>query len=108
MPLVLLGVGAWAMLHWMVNVPQQLRVAAAAPEVAPIVLGLHQSAIYLGISAGGLVGAIGYSLGGRTGIGYAAFITGLLALPALWWSMRIRPDSGAAGADDARNRHTRS
>lgn len=112
MPLVLLGVGAWAMLHWMVNVPQQLRVVAAAPDVAPIVLGLHQSAIYLGISAGGLVGAIGYSLAGRTGIGYAAFATGLLALTALWWSMRARPDSGpgigATGADDAHGSHTRS
>lgn len=90
LPVALVGVSAWAMLHWMVNVPQQLRVTAAAPHVAPIVLGLHQSTIYLGISTGGLVGAIGYSVAGRPGIGYAGFITGLLALSALWWSFRTR------------------
>ncbi|TDD20450.1 MFS transporter [Nonomuraea diastatica] len=92
MPLALLCVGLWAMLHWMVNVPQQLRLAAAAPDAAPIVLGLHQSTIYLGISTAGLVGALGYSLAGPTGIGYAAFATGLLALCALWWSFRARSD----------------
>lgn len=95
MPAALLCVGAWAVLHWMVNVPQQLRVAAAAPDSAPIVLGLHQSTIYLGISTGGLAGAVGYGLAGRAGIAGAAFITGLLALAALWWSFRTRP----AGTD---------
>jgi MFS transporter, DHA1 family, inner membrane transport protein len=82
-------VGTWlgSMLHWMVNVPQQLRVAAAAPDTVPIVLGLHQSTIYLGISTGGLVGTIGYGL---AGIGGAALTTGLLALAALRWSIRTR------------------
>lgn len=88
MPPALLGVGAWAMLHWMVNVPQQLRLVAAAPDTAPVVLGLHQSTIYLGISTGGAVGSLGYGLAGRGGIGYAAFTTGLVALAALWWSFR--------------------
>ncbi|WP_326794478.1 MFS transporter [Streptomyces sp. NBC_01808] len=89
----LLSVGAWAMLHWMVNVPQQMRVVAAAPEAAPAVLALHQSTIYLGIGTGGFVGSLGYGLAGRSGIGYAAFVTGLAALTALWWSFRTRHPS---------------
>lgn len=88
MPSALLCVGAWAMLHWMVNVPQQMRLVAIAPESAPVLLGLHQSTIYLGISTGGFVGSLGYGLAGRSGIGYAAFTTALAALTALWWSSR--------------------
>ncbi|MGC0420881.1 MFS transporter [Embleya sp. AB8] len=81
-------VPVWGLLHWMINVPQQLRVTAAAPDAVPLVLGLHQSTIYLGISAGGAVGAAGFALGGRAGIGYAALATGVLALAVLVWSFR--------------------
>ncbi|WBB61754.1 MFS transporter [Streptomyces sp. WMMC500] len=94
MPPALLSVGAWAMLHWMVNVPQQMRLVDAAPGTAAVVLGLHQSTIYLGIATGGFVGSLGYGLAGRGGVGYAAFATGLAALIALWWSFRTRHRSG--------------
>ncbi|MFJ6214941.1 MFS transporter [Streptomyces sp. NPDC092296] len=79
----------WGMLHWMVNVPQQIRVTAAAPQSAPLVIGLHQSTIYIGISAGGAIGALGFSLGGRSGIGYAALCVGLVALGVLVVSFRL-------------------
>jgi MFS transporter, DHA1 family, inner membrane transport protein len=80
----------WGTLHWMINVPQQIRVTAAAPTAAPLVLGLHQSTIYLGISAGGAAGAVGDSIGGRPGIGYAALCVGLAALTVLALTLRLR------------------
>jgi MFS transporter, DHA1 family, inner membrane transport protein len=80
----------WGTLHWMINVPQQIRVTAAAPTAAPLVLGLHQSTIYLGISAGGAAGAVGDSIGGRPGIGYAALCVGMAALTVLALTLRLR------------------
>lgn len=88
----------WGMLHWMVNVPQQLRVTAAAPQSAPLVLGLHQSTIYLGISAGGVVGAGGFALAGRPGVGYGALCVGLVALGLLALSFRLNRRAARAAA----------
>ncbi|MEV4256467.1 MFS transporter, partial [Spirillospora sp. NPDC049652] len=79
----------WGTLHWMINVPQQLRATAAAPSAAPLVLGLHQSTIYIGISIGGATGAAGDALGGRAGIGYAALLVGLAGLAVLVLSLRL-------------------
>jgi predicted MFS family arabinose efflux permease len=73
----------WGFLHWMVNVPQQLRLVAVAPPAAPILLGLHQSTIYLGITAGSLVGSAGYHLDGRSGIAIGALVVGLCAVATI-------------------------
>jgi predicted MFS family arabinose efflux permease len=81
----------WGVLHWMINVPQQLRVTAAAPDAAPLVLGLHQTAIYVGIAIGGIAGAAGLAVAGRPGIGYAAFVVGVVALAVLVLSFRLDP-----------------
>ncbi|GII66520.1 MFS transporter [Sphaerisporangium krabiense] len=86
----------WGVFHWMVNVPQQIRVAAAAPGSAPLVLGLHQSTIYVGISTGGVAGAVGFTLGGAHGVGYAALAVGLAALAVLAVSLRITRRPAAA------------
>lgn len=88
-PLALALAALWGALHWTVNVPQQLRVASAAPAAAPLVLGLHQTSIYLGIGLGGVVGAAGLGLAGRSGVGYAAFLVGVLALALLALSFRV-------------------
>ncbi len=79
----------WGVLHWMINVPQQVRLTTAAAESAPLVLGLHQSTIYLGISMGSVAGAVGFSVGGVRGVSAAAFAVGLLALAALAVSFRV-------------------
>jgi MFS transporter, DHA1 family, inner membrane transport protein len=81
----------WGVLHWMINVPQQLRVTAAAPDAAPLVLGLHQTAIYVGIAIGGIAGAAGLAVAGRPGIGYAASVVGVVALAVLVLSFRLDP-----------------
>ncbi|MGP9020282.1 MFS transporter [Streptomyces sp. BR1] len=86
---------AWGVCHWMINVPQQLRTVAAAPQSAPMVLGLHQSTIYIGISLGGVAGASGFSLGGAHGVGYAALTVGVLAMGMLALSLRINKPAPA-------------
>ncbi|CAM3873185.1 MFS transporter [Nocardiopsis rhodophaea] len=96
LPAVLVLAAVWGLFHWMVNVPQQARVTAAAPESAPLVLGLHQSTIYVGISTGGVAGAIGFTAAGPHGVGYAALAVGLLALAVLAVSTRINPAAPAA------------
>jgi DHA1 family inner membrane transport protein len=81
----------WGVLHWMINVPQQLRVTAAAPDAAPLMLGLHQTAIYVGIAIGGVAGGAGLAVAGRAGIAYAAFAVGVIALGVLALSFRLDP-----------------
>ncbi|WP_432930702.1 MFS transporter [Microbispora sp. CA-135349] len=96
--LVALALAAvWGLFHWTVNVPQQLRVVAAAPRAAPVVLGLHQSTIYIGIGTGGVAGAAGFTLGDAHGVGYAALVVGVLALAALAVSLRINKPAVVAG-----------
>ncbi|WP_204048468.1 MFS transporter [Microbispora siamensis] len=95
-PAALALAAVWGLFHWMVNVPQQLRVVAAAPQAAPLVLGLHQSTIYIGISTGGVAGAVGFTAGGAHGVGYAALAVGVLALAGLAVSLRVNKPAGVA------------
>ncbi|GGP36732.1 MFS transporter [Streptomyces melanogenes] len=93
---------AWGVCHWMINVPQQMRLVATAPQSAPLLLGLHQSTIYIGISTGGVAGAAGYSADGASGVGYAALTVGVVALGILALSLRInRPAAAPATAAPA-------
>ncbi|GAA0601468.1 MFS transporter [Streptomyces crystallinus] len=93
---------AWGVCHWMINVPQQMRLVATAPQSAPLLLGLHQSTIYIGISTGGVAGAAGYSADGASGVGYAALAVGVVALAMLALSLRInRPATAPATAAPA-------
>ncbi|WP_371653253.1 MULTISPECIES: MFS transporter [unclassified Streptomyces] len=93
---------AWGVCHWMINVPQQMRLVATAPQSAPLLLGLHQSTIYIGISTGGVAGAAGYSADGASGVGYAALTVGVVALGVLALSLRInRPAAAPATAAPA-------
>ncbi|OAR26488.1 hypothetical protein A8W25_09615 [Streptomyces sp. ERV7] len=86
---------AWGVCHWMINVPQQMRLVATAPQSAPLLLGLHQSTIYIGISTGGVAGAAGYSADGASGVGYAALAVGVVALGMLALSLRINRPAAA-------------
>jgi predicted MFS family arabinose efflux permease len=62
----------WGACGWGVLVPQQHRLVGIAPPIAPIVLGLNNSATFLGTTAAGLIGAAGIDgLGGHQ-LGYVA------------------------------------
>jgi predicted MFS family arabinose efflux permease len=67
----------WGACGWGTLVPQQHRIVGIAPALAPIVLGLNNSATFLGTTAAGIIGAAGIDLLGVDKLGYIA--AGLVA-----------------------------
>jgi MFS transporter, DHA1 family, inner membrane transport protein len=55
-------------------VPLQHRLVSIAPPIAPILLGLNNSAIYLGTTAAGIIGAAGIRVLGGQYLGYIAAV----------------------------------
>ncbi len=49
----------WGGCGWAVMVPQQHRLLSIAPPIAPLLLGLNNSAVSLGTTAAGIAGALG-------------------------------------------------
>jgi predicted MFS family arabinose efflux permease len=72
----------WGACGWGSSVPQQHRIVGIAPQIAPIVLGLNNSAVFLGTTAAGLIGAAGIELfgGQRLGTIAAALVAAALAV----------------------------
>lgn len=62
----------WGACGWGILVPQQHRIVGIAPAVAPIVLGLNNSATFLGTTAAGIIGAVGIDLVGGHALGWVA------------------------------------
>jgi predicted MFS family arabinose efflux permease len=54
-----LAIAVWGACGWGYLAPQQHRLVTVAPQVAPVVLGMNNSCSYLGVSVGGIVGALG-------------------------------------------------
>lgn len=50
------GLVIWGLFGWGLLVPQQLRLIGITPSAAPLLLGLNQTAIYLAVSASGVLG----------------------------------------------------
>ena len=71
-----LAIALWNCCGWGVLVPQQHRLVTIAAQIAPVVLGLNTSCTYLGVSAAGIIGAIGIETLGARWLGMigAAFI----------------------------------
>jgi MFS transporter, DHA1 family, inner membrane transport protein len=70
----------WGGCGWGILVPQQHRIVTIAPAVAPILLGLNNSATFLGATAAGLIGAAGIQLSGGYNLGYAGAVFVFAAL----------------------------
>lgn len=64
----------WGGCGWAILVPQQHRIITIAPAVAPILLGLNNSATFLGATAAGIIGAAGLQMVGAHSLGYVAAI----------------------------------
>jgi DHA1 family inner membrane transport protein len=76
-------------LSFSLTTPQQHAILAIAPDAGTLVTSLYQSAVYLAISASGVVGAIGLNLLGP------ALIAPLAAVVVLASAVPGRRSSGA-------------
>jgi predicted MFS family arabinose efflux permease len=60
-------------------VPQQHRLFAAVPQLAPVAVGLNGSAIYIGSALGAAIGGLTLAVGGAAAPTVTAAVIGLLA-----------------------------
>jgi predicted MFS family arabinose efflux permease len=58
----IVGVAIWGICGWAFVIPQQHRLISAAPQVAPVLIALHLTAVYAGTSLSGVVGAVALQL----------------------------------------------
>lgn len=68
----------WGVCGWGLIVPQQHRLISMSPSSAPLLLGLNSAALYIGVSAAGVIGAASITLLDRYQIGFVG--AALLAL----------------------------
>lgn len=76
------GLVVWGVFGWAFAPIQSHRLVQLAPESASVVLSLNSSAVYIGISAGGLLGSVALAEGGAAAVGWAAAAVELLAVLA--------------------------
>jgi len=89
----------WGGFGWGQSVPQQYRLVSIAPGIAPLILGLNNTAVYLGMAVGGVLGAATLEIFGAAQLGYvAACLVGGALIAAELASRRI----------EATEKHTRS
>ncbi|MBV8189159.1 MAG: MFS transporter [Alphaproteobacteria bacterium] len=72
----------WGVFSWSVQAPQQSRLVALQPAVAPVVLGLNNTGTYLGVTSAGIIGALGIHTIGAHNLGIIGAVLVLLALAA--------------------------
>jgi predicted MFS family arabinose efflux permease len=98
LPTALAALVVWGISGWGLLVAQQHRLVAIAPSAAPILIGLNSSALYLAVSAAGLIGAGVISVLGAGWLGAvgAAFLGAALLATRL----PIRPVRGAGPDQD--------
>jgi MFS transporter, DHA1 family, inner membrane transport protein len=70
----------WGACSWGQLVPQQYRLVALAPAIAPILMGLNSACSYAGMSLGGVIGALGIRMVGAHYLGLIGAALAVLAL----------------------------
>lgn len=93
--------GAWGIFGWSFAPIQQNRLIAIRPERAGIILSLNTSAIYLGMSLGGVIGSVALSSSGTAAVGWVAAVIESLALLAALIGARSRQAAHADLSQDA-------
>ncbi|MFC7741638.1 MFS transporter [Nocardiopsis composta] len=88
------GAFAWMLLYggfgWLVAVPQQQRAIAVDPPAAPVLIGLNSSALYGGMSLGGITGGAALAWLEPAQLGYLGAALLAPALLLLLWAERRR------------------
>jgi MFS transporter, DHA1 family, inner membrane transport protein len=72
----------WGVFSWSVQAPQQSRLVALQPALAPVVLGLNNTGTYLGVTSAGIIGALGIQTIGAHNLGIVGAVLVLFALAA--------------------------
>lgn len=75
----------WSTAAFSMQVPQQARLAAAAPQYAPLLFSLNSSMIYLGTALGAVVGGLALPWLGAERLAWAGLPFALVALGTLWF-----------------------
>ncbi|HEY6874259.1 MAG TPA: MFS transporter [Geobacteraceae bacterium] len=76
----------WGLFGWGLLVPQQLRLIGIAPSAAPLLLGLNQTAIYLAVSASGVLGGAAITLFDRHVLGLVGAVFIVVGLVFAEWA----------------------
>lgn len=90
-----LAIVTWGVCGWGLLVPQQHRLINLSPASAPLLLGLNSAALYVGVSASGVIGAAGIALLDRHQLGLvgAALVAVAFGIAELTYR-RIRSERG--------------
>lgn len=95
------ALAVWGVFGWAFAPVQQHRLVGLVPEASGFVLALNASAIYVGISLGGLLGSAGLGRAGAAGAGWAATSVELLAVAAASAvALRARRSAGLRAVPD--------
>jgi predicted MFS family arabinose efflux permease len=78
----ILSLAIWGAVGWGLLAPQQHRLVSLAHQTAPVVLGLNTSCTYLGVTAAGVIGAIGIQSFDGHHLGYIGACFVLLGIVA--------------------------
>ncbi|MDN5005640.1 MFS transporter [Bradyrhizobium sp. GCM10027634] len=74
------AIAIWGAAGWGLLVPQQHRLVGLAPSIAPVLLGLNTAGSFFGISAAGVVGAVGIQVLGAHNLGIIGAGLAVIAL----------------------------
>lgn len=97
LPTAAVALVIWGICGWGLVVPQQARLIGIAPSAAPLLLGLNSAALYVGVSAAGVVGATGIAMLDHHLLGLiAAAPIALAFILAQWADRKIRLATPAA------------
>jgi predicted MFS family arabinose efflux permease len=94
-------IAGWGVVGWSFPPAQQLNLVRSAPTLAPVVLSLNSSAIYLGVSVGAVLGSFAVASGhiervGFVGAACEAVALLLVSLAARRRTVAVRPLADAA------------
>ncbi|KQW87260.1 MFS transporter [Massilia sp. Root418] len=84
-----LSIVVWGLCGWGLIVPQQHRLISLAPASAPLLLGLNSAALYVGVSAAGVIGAASIGLLDRHHIGLVGAALLATGLVMAWLADRL-------------------
>lgn len=87
-------IAVWGLFGWGFFAPQQHRLIGIAPAVAPVLLALNSSTIYVAGSAGTALGALALSMSDPRGLpilGSALMVGSLVAAESAHWLIANRP-----------------